>query len=523
MSTRTLKTLAFLFVFAGAQAAPAGEGVKETIEPREAYLLLDQRLISSADNAVLKLGTVTKHPANPMFGEDRPWETQMSHMYASVIFDREEEIYKCWYYSHIKDWGKDVEPGPLAAEERNGRGNCATLYATSKDGIHWNKPTLEAYLYKGKSTNIVNWRDHGSGVFKDPRDPNPERRYKMFCTGRAPGGRVHVAFSPDGIQWTKLVDTRISTSADTHNNAFWDPRAEEYVGMTRAFSHGKMGYDLDYEKIPWVGGYVVGQRVVARSTSKDFLKWSAPEIVFEYGHDKRQVYAMPCFYTQGLFLGLPVIYDNAGAYREDLAKEKGWSRQDVAPELESELENAGRTNRMWPGLSWSPDSKDWRWVGQRGEALIPLSEDRKSIEWGCIFAADAPIVLDDEIRIYYSAQPGKHGWNPGHLCLATLRLDGWAGYEPKDDSKDAFVETRPVLCNGETLSLATDAEKGSIVVTARDAKGNTLAESEPVTGSKPYAPVTWKNGLKLSAHQGQRVQLKFTVNHAKLYSFMFDE
>jgi len=109
------------------------------------------------------------------------------------------------------------------------------------------------------------------------------------------------------------------------------------------------------------------------------------------------------------------------------------------------------------------------------------------------------------------------------LCLATLRLDGWAGYEPKDDSKDAFVETRPVLCNGETLSLATDAEKGSIVVTARDAKGNTLAESEPVTGSKPYAPVTWKNGLKLSAHQGQRVQLKFTVNHAKLYSFMFDE
>jgi hypothetical protein len=284
-----------------------------------------------------------------------------------------------------------------------------------------------------------------------------------------------------------------------------------------------MGYDLDYEKIPWVGGYVVGQRVVARSTSKDFLKWSAPEIVFEYGHDKRQVYAMPCFYTHGLFLGLPVIYDNAGAYREDLAKEKGWSRQDVAPELESELENAGRTNRMWPGLSWSPDTKDWRWVGQRGEALIPLSEDRKSIEWGCIFAADAPIVLDDEIRIYYSGQPGKHGWNPGHLCLATLRLDGWAGYEPKDDSKDAFVETRPVLCNGETLSLATDAEKGSIVVTARDAKGNTLAESEPVTGSKPYAPVTWKNGFKLSAHQGQRVQLKFTVNHAKLYSFMFDE
>ena len=110
----------------------------------------------------------------------------------------------------------------------------------------------------------------------------------------------------------------------------------------------------------------------------------------------------------------------------------------VTPGLESELSNAGRSNRMWPGLSWSPDSKDWRWVGRRGEALIPLSENHESIEWGCIFAAATPIVLDDEIRIYYSAQPGPHGWNPGHLCLATLRLDGWAGYEPKDDSKEAF-------------------------------------------------------------------------------------
>ena len=33
----------------------------------------------------------------------------------------------------------------------------------------------------------------------------------MFCTGRAPGGRVHVAFSPDGIRWSKLIDTKIST------------------------------------------------------------------------------------------------------------------------------------------------------------------------------------------------------------------------------------------------------------------------------------------------------------------------
>ena len=110
----------FLLMGAGAATALADEAGGSNIAPRDRYLLLDTRLIASTDNAVLKLGTVTKHRANPLLSEELPWETEMSHMYASVIFDREEGIYKCWYYSHIKDWGKDVEPGPLAAKEQNG-------------------------------------------------------------------------------------------------------------------------------------------------------------------------------------------------------------------------------------------------------------------------------------------------------------------------------------------------------------------------------------------------------------------
>ena len=145
--------LAVVFIVLGGASTSAGG--EQVVAARENYLLLDERLIEKVENARLSLGTVEKHPANPLFGEERPWETQLSHMYASVIFDREEEIYKCWYYSHLTGWQKDIEPGPLAAEERNGHGSCATLYATSKDGIHWQKPELQAYLYKGKPTNIV--------------------------------------------------------------------------------------------------------------------------------------------------------------------------------------------------------------------------------------------------------------------------------------------------------------------------------------------------------------------------------
>jgi len=182
---------------------------------------------------------------------------------------------------------------------------------------------------------------------------------------REAGGRVHVAFSPDGIQWSKLHDAKISTAADTHNNAFWDPLAGEYVGISRGWSKGKMGYDLKDDPHPWggKGGWVGGERIVVRAESKDFDKWSAPEEILR-GHGNGQTYAVPAFFCEGLYLGLPVILHG----------------------------------RMHPELAWSPDTEKWHWIDQ-GEALIPLSEDRDSIEWGCIFAADAPVAWRDGFEL----------------------------------------------------------------------------------------------------------------------------
>ena len=39
---------------------------------RRKYLVLDSRIIKSAKNVTLRVGTAHKHPANPLFGEDRP-------------------------------------------------------------------------------------------------------------------------------------------------------------------------------------------------------------------------------------------------------------------------------------------------------------------------------------------------------------------------------------------------------------------------------------------------------------------
>jgi hypothetical protein len=67
------------------------------------YLLLDSRLIASTENAKLTLGKVRKHTGNPLFEEDKPWEKRFDNLYANVIYDEQEKIYKCWYSPFIVD------------------------------------------------------------------------------------------------------------------------------------------------------------------------------------------------------------------------------------------------------------------------------------------------------------------------------------------------------------------------------------------------------------------------------------
>ena len=68
---------------------------KETVSHRR-FLMLDKRNIAHKKNALLSLGTVTKHVAYPLFEEDQPWEKRIDNLYGNIAHDHEEGIYKCW-------------------------------------------------------------------------------------------------------------------------------------------------------------------------------------------------------------------------------------------------------------------------------------------------------------------------------------------------------------------------------------------------------------------------------------------
>jgi hypothetical protein len=347
-------------------------------------------------------------------------------------------------------------------------------YATSRDGLTWEKPELNLIEYEGsKANNLVLRGSHGAGVFKDPRDPDPQRRYKMFHA------RDALRHSADGLHWSKPVACAgIGSNGDTHNHMLWAPELERYVVFVRLRDGG--------------------QRIVGRSESADLTRWTkAVEVLRNNSQD--QTYSMPVFRYADIYLGLVAIFRT----RED---------------------------RVHTELAWSPDTVKWHRI-EPGTPLIGNARNEGDYDWGCVYAADDPVVLENEIRIYYGGSNGRHtSWRDGFLCLATLRPDGWAGFEAVDANKPARLRLRPVTCGGNTLRLTADAQGGEVRVSVRGADSSkdpqdekVIARSRPVSGNVTAETVEWEAGFDLSAWKSKPIRLQCEFSKAKIYSFDFHD
>jgi hypothetical protein len=194
-------------------------------------LLLDSRLVESAEHAHLALGTVVKHPANPLFGEEHPWEARFDNLSPNVVWDPALERYRCWYSPFIVDQRTTTTPPELRRKINYmavlpARRELGICYAESDDGIRWRKPELGLVEFEGSRRNNLVARMQGEcGIFLDAHESNPERRYKLVAHGR---GTLLTRFSPDGIHWRDPVPCpEIQTAGDTHNNALWAPELEQ--------------------------------------------------------------------------------------------------------------------------------------------------------------------------------------------------------------------------------------------------------------------------------------------------------
>ena len=456
-----------------------------TPQKREKYFLLDSRIIESTKNSKLTLGEVRKEKSNPLFMEDRTWEPRYDNMYPNVIYDGEENLYKCWYCPFIVDQRTTktvpekrkpsltpyMDARPAGREE-------AMLYATSVDGINWTKPNLGIVNFNGNSNNnIVSRGLSGAGVIKDELEKLPGRRYKAFyCSNSG----YKMRYYSDGLNWGDEVALPGVGESDCHANMIWSPELKKYVGILR-----------HYDPVP-----VIGNRKIARTESVDSVTWTKSETIIE-GTPQDQLHDMVIFRDGGVYLGL------LGCMNYPSKETRNGVRQHIE-------------------LAWSPDSYKWHRINP-GTPFISNSKSndkeygKMPYDWGCVFPS-APVFVDDEIRIYYGASDWYFfDWRKGGLALATLDKNRWAGYEAINDIEPAVVTTTPLKLDNHIHVTADVGKGGYIVVNVLDQKGEILVSSQGIKNSCTEFKLNF--GPQYNNLKGSKRRIQFIINRAKIYSF----
>lgn len=444
-------------------------------------LFLDALLVESQSGVERVFHRPQKYASNPIITADMPWERGGSgpYLYGTVL--RDQGKLRMWYHFI--------------------RGGYRNAYAESDDGIHWRKPALSIIEYEGSRENNLFVTVAQDPAEQPPRKergqchnpsvvPAPDGRYALFCYG-ADYDKVRVAFSEDGLHWKFVPETAergLFESSDVVN-FFYDPYKERYAAT-------------------WKGPTRRG-RSAGIAFSADALHWTKPSNTPVFTADDldppdTQIYGMPVFAYQGLYIGLPWIYH---------------ARIHYAPEMlmtRAEAESAGPLT-MDVQLAWSWDLLNWTRPPTR-EAFLPNGAEG-TFDSKMITTARAPVVVGDLLYFYYGGFDNVHNARNfnGAIGLATMRLDGFCSMRAR--AQGWLTTRREKLSSPAILINATTASGGSLTAELLDRSGNVIPgfsrnDCEPFRGDSVRHELRWKGGSMPDV-----VKIRFYLDRAELWSY----
>jgi len=351
---------------------------------------------------------------NPVLKPDKPWETESKFPTAmvfsdGVFYDPADKLFKMWYMGGYTD---------------------CTCYATSTDGIHWDKPELDVV----PGTNIVQRSKRDSGtVWLDLEETDPARRYKMMLYLLGEGsGCYTLYFSPDGIHWSDPVVH--SGPAGDRGTFFYNPFRQKWVYSIREYIPATVGRCRRYSE---------------NRDAIEAAKWEAGKATFWVGADKLdpiredlktpcELYNLDCVGYESILLGLFSIWRGQPSDR-------------------------AKPNEIV--LGYSRDG--FNWYRPVRTAFIPVSEKYGDWNWGNVQSAGGCcLVVGDELWFYVSGRAGVKGNSGSGVSatgLAKLRRDGFASMDAPADTEGTLT-TRAVQFGGKYLFVNADVDQGELRV-----------------------------------------------------------
>jgi hypothetical protein len=376
-----------------------------------------------------------------------------------VWYDPQDKIFKMWYLA-----------------------SGGTAYATSKDGIAWEKPALDVK----KGTNLVQTSARDSStVWIDVNEKDPKKRYKMFRSASRPELKswcLWVHFSADGVHWS---DPEPTGACGDRTTVFYNPFRKVWVYSLR---HG------------W------GQPRLRRywEAKNDVVKdaqWGpndAPPLWC--GSDDLDP-------PRDDYKVTPELYNLDGAAYESIVLGLFTIWRGQFPERP-------KPNEVCVGYS----RDGWSWTRPDRRGFIPISENKGDWNYGNVQSAGGCcLVVGDQLYFYCSGRG-----NGNVTSLAVLRRDGFVSMDAGDS--EGTLTTRAVTFHGKYLFVNMDAPAGELRVEVLDEKGDamapfTAADCTPVRGDKALQRVVWKDAADLGRASGKPVRFHFRLTNGKLYAF----
>lgn len=449
-------------------------------------LFVDDYLVESKDNVSLVYHSFVKDERNPILVPDRPWEEDAVYLYGTVLPGEDGKGYRAWYHAYAE-------------------GEYRMLYATSADGIHWEKPSLGLVDYKGSKDNNLLFRftheNHNPQVMHTPWETDPNRRYKLifFEYGRTPPNFTVCGYygmtSPDGIHWSEVTKRPILVdSPGDVGNFVYDSIANRYVGWPKKFAEER-GYR---------------RRCIGFTETTDFESWPETELVLTPdAFDDR--WLTPADVAKGAHTD---FYGLCGFVYETMYLGFLW----MFP-----ITNGENDGPCFVELATCRDGKHW----QREEEPRPrLLDVGKPGTWddGMVFTPNHPLVEGDTIKLFYGGFDETHGAGKARACigLATLRKDGFASLHAGES--EGTVETSLLDGTAGALSVNYAVRDGGgvrVEVLARNGltvPGYGLDDCVPLNGDSVSERVQWK-GLDTLPQTSAPIRLRFVMTKADLYSF----
>ena len=483
-------------------------------------VFLDDRMINWVKNIKRSNHQAIPHEANPIIKKDKPWEHMPYFTTTYNVIRDADGGFKCWYSDFL-----------LQLPRLNGR----LCYATSEDGVHFEKAPMGQIQIDGHDTNMLSWKeDMDIGVafcvIQDPIETDPAKRLKMTYLPVKKNGNIPklstignpdemglaLAYSGDGVDWTPYPGNPVETVWGSDVQMLrYDEERERYVIYGRCHYAAESGNPKSDQ---WFTRYYPDQpygwipkRSVYMIESEDLIHWTPARRVLAPGPHHNlddQFYGLPTFRLGEYYCGLlPVMH--------------------------------GVDNTMDSELVYSSDGIEWNHF----PSSPPLIERGGEGSWDelMITTAVPPIRVGDEVYIYYGGSASHHDWifmgknqgldtpegEEGYIArhgmgLARIRADGFVSLDA--GLREGAICTKPFFSRGAKLIVnAKCGTNGYIKAEIQDTfevswDGFTKDECDTFTGDEINHIFTWKGNSDVNTTRGY-VRVCFYLKNAQLFSF----